>query len=386
MPYISKLTKFTVLLIALTTMMSNIAIVTTLPHLKEVFSDTKNIELLSRLMITLPSFMIAILAPFLGHLIYKVGKKNSSIFALVLFGIAGSGGLYLDSMDTLLISRAFLGIAIASLMIVSTSLVGDYFTGTSRHKFMGLQSAFTSIGGIIFVVGGGILSDIYWRYAFGIYMIGFLLIPFVFKYMVEILTNKQENIEQPPIDASLFKIYFLAFLLMVVFYILPTQIPFLLINEFGASGALTGATISSALVFNAIGALVFARLKNRFEYKHIYMLGMLIIGIGFICIGLVRNVYLFFITAPMMGFGGGILMTCITAWMLSNAHESKRVKSSGYLTSSLFMGQFFSPILTMPLVSYYGVQDFFIVSGVLIAISVVVVAIFGFKIKYSKEK
>ena len=30
-------------------------------------------------------------------------------------------------------------------MIVSTSLVGDYFKGDDRHKFMGIQGAFISV-------------------------------------------------------------------------------------------------------------------------------------------------------------------------------------------------------------------------------------------------
>jgi len=135
------------LLIAMTTMMSNVAIVTALPHLKEYFVDTKNIEFLARMMITVPSLAIAFLAPILGHFIYKHGRKKSALVALFLFAIAGSSGLYLDTMNLLLFSRFLLGIAIAVLMIVSTSLIGDYFKGDARDKFMGQQGAFISIGG-----------------------------------------------------------------------------------------------------------------------------------------------------------------------------------------------------------------------------------------------
>ena len=41
---ISKLTILTMLLLAMTTSMSNVAIVTTLPHLKEYFTNINNIE------------------------------------------------------------------------------------------------------------------------------------------------------------------------------------------------------------------------------------------------------------------------------------------------------------------------------------------------------
>ncbi|MBN2825626.1 MAG: MFS transporter [Campylobacterales bacterium] len=363
------LTKLTLLLLSMMTMMSNVAIVTMLPHLKDHFKDVENIEFLSRLMITLPSLSIALLAPFLGHLVDKINKKRSAIIALILFGIAGSGGLYLGSIEELLASRALFGVAVAILMIVSTSLVGDYFEGEARHKFMGIQSAFIAIGGIVFIIGGGLLSDVSWRYPFAIYLIGFLVLPLVMGYIVEVdhhTTNTQAFQE----ESDLRGLYLLAFLLMLLFYILPTQMPFLMINEFGASGTLTGAIIATAFVSNAFGAISFAKLKKRFDFGSIYLIGLVIIGVGFILIGLVDNVYLFFATSPIMGFGGGLMMTNISAWMLHKAHHKKRVKSSGYLTSSLFLGQFFSPILFHPVVSHFGVHRFFEIVGAAILIMV----------------
>ncbi len=360
---INNYTKITLLLLSMTTMMSNVAIVTMLPHLKNHFSNVENIEFLSRMMITLPSLAIAFLAPFIGHLVHKVGKYKSAIAGLVLFSVAGSAGLYLQTIEELLFSRFLLGIAIGILMIVTTSLVGDYFKGEARHKYMGIQSLFISFGGVFFVIGGGYLSDIDWRYPFGIYLVGVLLLPFVMKFLEEKSADKSED-EELDLNTNIFKIYLLAFILMLIFYILPTQMPFLIINQFGASGTLTGAIIALAFISNGLGALTFAKLKKHFSFPVIYIVGMLIISVGFVLIGLVRNVHFFFLTSPIMGFGGGILMTSVSAWMLSLVHHTKRVKSSGYLTSSLFLGQFFSPIVFHPMVSHFGVQQFFVVTGI----------------------
>ena len=351
--------------------MSNVAIVTVIPHLKDYF-EHDHIEFYARMMVTVPSLAIALLAPFLGHLIHKIGKRVSAIFALILFSIAGSAGLYLNSVESLLVSRAFLGVAIAVLMIVSTSLVGDYFTGEKRHKYMGLQSAFISLGGVIFVVGGGILSDISWRLPFAIYLIGFMLLFFAIKYLVELkgseLPKEEEKSEEIP--TKLYKIYILAFIYMAIFFILPTQMPFLIINHFGASGTLAGMIISLAFIFNGLGALSFSKFKRRLGFLQIYFLALSIVAMGFMAVSFVDNVYVLFVISPAFGFGGGLLMTSVTAWMLSMAHHTKRVKSSGYLTSSLFMGQFFSPIITMPIVAYFGVQQFFLVIGVVMLISI----------------
>lgn len=374
---ISQATKVTLLLLSMVTMMSNVAIITSLPHLKDHFPDVKNIEFLSRLMITLPSLSIAILAPFLGHLLHRIKRKSATIAALLFFAITGSAGLYLEGIELLLLSRVFLGVAIAVLMIITTSLVGDYFTQESRHRYMGLQSAFTSVGGLLFLMGGGFLSDIGWRYPFGIYLIGIVYIPLVILFLRE--PSHPVDPQDDAVPARLFGIYLLAFVLMVIFYVLPTQMPFLMINHFGASGTLTGAIIAMAFVFNALGALSFSKIKKYLDFKQIYILGLAIISIGFILIGWVRDVHLFFFTSPIMGFGGGLLMTNVTAWMLSRSHQNRRVKSSGYLTSALFLGQFVSPIVFHPLVTRFGVQDFFIITGsVLLA---VVVSIMGYNKK-----
>ena len=379
---INKTTKFTLLLMSMMTMMSNVAIVTTLPHLSTVFKEVDNIEFLSRMMITLPSLAIAFLSPFLGHAVNRFGKKRAAILALFFFSFFGSAGLYLGTIYELLASRFLFGIAIAVLMIVSTSLIGDYFKDEARHKFMGLQSAFMAFGGVFFLVGGGFLSDMSWRYPFGIYLVGLVIIVFVSKFLVERDTSAVPEEEQ--IVHNLVPIYILAFILMMIFYILPTQIPFLIINVFHASGTLTGGIISTAFIFNALGAMSFVLLKRRFDFATIYMIGLGIIAVGFILIGLVQNVYLFFFTSPIMGFGGGVLMTNVTAWMLSRAHHTKRVKSSSYLTSALFLGQFSSPIVFHPFVSYFGVENFFEVIGAFLITVLILLSLYRYF--YSSKK
>ncbi|WP_072681900.1 MFS transporter [Arcobacter sp. LA11] len=369
---ITKLTIFTLLLLSMTTMMSNVAIVTALPHLKEDFSYINNIEFYSRLMLTLPSLVIALLAPVLGHLIFKYGKKRSATIALTIFTLSGSSGLFLQSIESLLISRALFGICVAVLMIVSTSLVGDYFKEEARHKFMGYQSAFIATGGMVFVVGGGFLSDINWRYSFGIYLIGFILLPLVMTQIKEFKIDTIQE-EETQINPKMFFIYFLAFFYMLIFFILPTQIPFLLIEDFGASGKFAGSIIAIAFLANAFGAITFSKLKTKFSFPTIFLIALIIIAIGFSGIGLNHNLYLFYFITPFLGFGGGIMMTNLTAWMLSRTTLKRRVKTSGYFTSSLFLGQFSSPIVFHPFVDKLGVQNFFL----LIGISLIVITLFS---------
>ena len=362
---ITKLTLLTLLLLAMTTSMSNVAIVTMLPHLKDYFKDISNIEFYSRLMLTLPSLVIALLAPILGHFIFKFGKKKSVVIALFFFSLFGSAGLYLDSIESLLISRAFFGISVATLMIVSTSLVGDYFKEQDRHKFMGYQSAFMAFGGVFFVMGGGFLSDISWRFPFAIYLMGLVLLPLAFYNLKEVKFDDDKIEQTVHISSNILIVYFLGFFFMLIFYILPTQIPFLIIEKFKASGSLAGIIIATAFFCNALGAIAFSKLKTKFNYVTIYLIGIFLMAIGFSFVGLINNVHYFFITSPILGFAGGIMMTNVTAWMLSKTSVKKRVKSSGYYTSAIFLGQFLSPVVFHPIIEKLSdIQDFFLVIGI----------------------
>lgn len=365
--------------------MSNAAIITSLPHFGIHFKDVANIEFLSRLMITIPSLAIALLSPFLGHLIYKTSVVRSALFGLVLFGLAGSAGLYLGDIYHLLFSRIFLGVAIAILMIVGTSLIGDYFKGAARHKFMGLQSACVSVGGILFISGGGILSDIHWKYPFGIYLIGLCIVPMVIFFLKE-PSNLPHEEDEKEISGSLYSIYFLAFIMMLLFYVLPTQMPFLIMNHFGASGTIAGFIISFAMGSSALGALSFPKFKRSFSFKSIYLISIFVQAFGFIAIGSIGHVSLFFLSSSVMGFSNGLLMTTTMAWMLERAHHSKRIKASAYFTSALYAGQFCSPVLFHPVVEWVGLQGFFILLGVSLLVMISGLTVSEKVVKIIKDK
>lgn len=353
---ISAFTKLTLLFMSSATLLSSVAVTTTMPHLKEHFNSPL-IEFYARLMLTAPSLAIAFLAPFMGGFIEKFGKKNSAILGFILFSFFGSAGLYLNSIELMLGSRFLLGIAIAIIMIVSTSLVGDYFEGEERYKFMSVQNSFIAAGGVVFVVGGGILTDIFWRLPFGVYLLGVLFIPAVLLHIFDVKVTHSKV--DTPSSKRLYGIYFLAFIYMSFFFIMPTQMPFLMMNVYNASGKLAGFIIATSFFASSIGALFYSRLKSKLSFSNLYLVAICIISFGMICIGFVTNLHLFFITSFILGFGGGIAMTNMPAWMLSYTNLSQRVKASSFLVSSFFLGQFFSPFLTHPFVEKFGVQNTF---------------------------
>jgi MFS family permease len=80
--------------------------------------------------------------------------------------------------------------------------------------------------------------------------------------------------------------------------------------------------------------------------------------------GLIHNLNYFFLAAHIAGLGGGIMMTNITTWFLKFTTLKTRVKNAGYFTSSLFLGQFASPIIFFNIAKEMGVQEFLFTLGI----------------------
>lgn len=347
------------LLVATLGIMSGITIVSSLPLISHTFSDIPNIEFLSKLMLTIPSIIIALFSPIAGHIIDKWGRLNPLYIGIFLFIVGGSSGFYLHDFYLILVGRAVLGLGVALIMTASTALIGDYFDGETRHKFMSKQGMTVALGGILFITSGGLLAQVHWSYPFAIYFIPILFLPFLLGSLYEPKKHKH-NVESE-VEVKLLPVYFTAFFVMVLFYMLPTQFPYLIVNTLGGKPQTVGFVIATAMIFNALTSMQYAKIKAKLSYMQIFSATFALFATGLFIISQATGISgLFFATVPI-GMGFGLLFVNTNSWFLSLVPAHKRGKASGLLTSSFFLGQFASPILFEPIVSHYGIQTLFLV-------------------------
>ena len=366
------------LMVATLGIMSGITIVSSLPLISHTFSNIPHIEFLSKLMLTIPSIVIALFSPFAGHVVDRWGRLKPLYVGIGLFIIGGGSGFYLHDFYAILAGRAVLGVGVSLIMTSSTALVGDYFSETARHKFMAKQGMTVALGGILFITAGGLLAQVHWSYPFAIYFIPILFLPFLFKSLYE--PEKQSHSVELEVDASLLPVYFTAFFVMVLFYMLPTQFPYLIVNTLGGKPQTIGFVIATAMTFNALTSMQYAKIKAKLSYIQIYAATFTLFALGLFIISQASSIAgLFFATAPI-GMGFGLLFVNTNAWFLSKVPPSKRGKASGILTSSFFLGQFASPILFEPIVAAYGIQGLFLIISI-VAILVAVGLLFGTKVR-----
>ncbi len=366
---LNKRIQVSLLLIATMGVMSGITVVSSLPLISQTFSHLTHIEFLSKLMLTIPSIMIALFAPIAGIIVDKFGRLKPLYTGIILFVVGGSSGFYLENFYAILAGRAVLGIAVALLMTSSTALIGDYLDEAARHKFMSVQGMAVAMGGIVFITSGGMLAQLHWSYPFAIYLLPLLFLPLLLTSLYE--PEKHKHVESDiEIESRLWPIYFTAFFAMVLFYMLPTQLPYLIIETLHGKPSTIGLVIATAMIFNALTSRQYARLKARFSYVHIYIITFIFFGIGLFIISQAHSIAQLFYSTAFIGIGFGLILVNTNSWFLATVPAHKRGKASGVLASSFFLGQFSSPLLLQPIVHLYGIQGLFlIVSGLAIMIS-----------------
>ncbi len=355
---ITKNIQLSLLLVATLGVMSGITVVSSLPLISHTFSHIPNIEFLSKLMLTLPSIIIALFAPFAGYIVDRWGRLKPMYTGILLFVLGGSSGFYLHDFYAILAGRAVLGFAVALIMTSSTTLIGDYFDEKARHKFMSKQGMTIALGGLLFITSGGLLAQMHWSYPFAIYFIPLLFLPILIHSLYE--PKRESHHEDIEIESSLLPVYFTAFFVMVLFYMLPTQLPYLIVNTLKGEPQSVGFVIATAMVFNAFTSMKYAKIKERFSFIQIYSATFILFAIGLFIVSQATSVAQLYFSTIFLGMAFGLLFVNTNAWFLSQVSAKKRGKASGILTSSLFLGQFSSPIIFQPIVNAYGIQGLYL--------------------------
>jgi len=362
-------TKVTLLFTSSLTIMAGATIAPSLPQIEQVFSSHPHSEILTKLILTTPALFIAFGAPLVGLLIDRYGRVKLMLGSLLLYGFSGTSGFFMDDIYSLLVGRAFLGIAVAGVLTTTITLIADYFYGAERNAFMGLQGACVALGGVIFITSGGLLAELSWRAPFLIYLTAFLIFPAAYYSLSEPVINKNESPDMPIREDNYQKklvviIYLTALVGMMIFYIIPVQIPFYIKEQTGVSNTMIGLAIACSTLSSAIVSLNYKRIRDRWRFSFIYFFSFFFLSIGFSIIFLVDSYYMIVFGLLIGGIGMGVLIPNSNVWVVTLSPESMRGRIVGGLTTSIFIGQFVSPLVTEPVLLLTSANHIYAIAGI----------------------
>lgn len=329
------------------------------------------------MVLTIPALFIAIGGLFAGQLVDRLGRKFLLIASTALYGLAGASGLVLNSLGTILVGRAILGLAVAGIMTGVTTLIADYYTGQTRANFMGLQAAFMGLGGVVFLSIGGFVADLNWRFPFLIYLTAWAIcgaiIMTLYEPKLEVSDRGESSSHTKPSMpiGVLAMIYGVALFYMLAFYLIPVQLPFYLQSLDNSSAAASGLAIAASTLASSIASLRYGFVKERMGFVSIVVIAFVIAAIGYFVIGIAGNYNLVLIGLIIAGLGFGLLMPNLNVWLSSIIPDSLRGRALGGLTTFFFLGQFLSPIASQPITNAVGLDRTYIFTGIaLLAVAI----------------
>ncbi|WP_410652420.1 MFS transporter [Amycolatopsis sp. cmx-4-54] len=361
----TRLARGTVLAAAPLTIMAAAIIAPSLPAMRDAFAGTSGSGLLVRLTLTVTSLAIAISAPLSGMVADRAGRRPLLLAGLVLYALSGTAGFFVNDLYLLLITRAGLGFAVGGIMTAVSTLITDWFSGERRASFLALQQAFASLGGVVFLPLAGVLATVGWQAPFWIYSVSAVVAIFAIVSLREPVRNTPTagESERTRLPARVIGVYVLALVATLVFYMAPTQLPFLL-EGFGSGPAVVGAVVAGSTLTSVVGALAFPRLRARLSPTAITTVSVALMGAGWLVIGTAGTVAQVVAGLLVGGFGVGFVVPNLNLRLADLAHPAHRGRVLSGLVAGIFLGQFLSPLVVQPLVQGVGIAGAFTWTGV----------------------
>ena len=162
-------TKLAVLAVALLTIIATSAIGPSLAIIKVNFSGIS--PTLIKSIVTIPALICIPISLLSNKFSRHIRKKYLLILGLIIYLIGAILCYFSNNIYMLLGARGIFGIGLGIIAPMSLVLVGDFFEGKDRAKFMGYSSACSNIGGVIATPIVGIIAVIDWHNIFLIYLI-----------------------------------------------------------------------------------------------------------------------------------------------------------------------------------------------------------------------
>jgi MFS family permease len=336
-----------------------------LPKMQDHFESVPGAKALVPLALTVPALSLALLAPFAGVIVDRVGRKRLLVVATLLYAVFGTAPLWLDSLGAIIAGRALVGVAEAAIMTCCTTLIGDYYTGQQRVKYLALQTMCASASATVFFVIGGAVGAAGWRVPFWIYAVSLALAPLMASALPapaaraavqasEIKVRYMSD-EQVPDAASgtrrpfpwrqLAGICALTFFGAMVFYTVPVEMSYLLDDLGVENPGVIGLATAVASAATVGGAVAFARLKRSPDPMLPAVLALC--AAGFAVVFLADNVPLLVVGAVINCLGTGMLLPALLTSAMSRLAFEDRGRGTGLWTAAFFGGEFVCPLVLL---------------------------------------
>lgn len=365
------------LLVMSLTMACNSALAPILAEVGKFFPDAGDsaIQIVLTL-INLTTLPAMILEPMLEP---KITKRDIAVIGTALMLIGGLMPQVLNSQLWMLYAASVvIGMGLSFVVVTSSSLISDYFTGLDKSRVMGFQSIFVSIGGTIIAKGSGLLTAMAgWKRGYLVFLIALPIIIIILLTVPKGETTPQaEKGEKSGISGSM--VYFGALCLITGIFVATfnTNIA-MYIDRKGIGDASTAGTVASIMqVIGIVGGLILGFVVKTFK-RFTIGASILVMAAGTALVGLTTSFPTICVGAVLVGIGFAIRNPGAVTFGANMVPAAQASLAIAIISATYNVGNFISAYVVNPLANMLGedIANRFIVSAAALAVIGIVACI-----------
>lgn len=364
------MTGFSLLLPITLSSMAIVLLAPILPGLLVEFGHVPGHEWWVPMILTVPALCVALFSPVAGMLGDWFGRRRLLIWALVAYGAVGVAPVFLGNLVAIIVSRVGVGLAEALIMVLTTTMIGDYFKGAARDRWLAGQTAFASISALLFFNIGGQLGRFGWRAPFWVYGSALLMLALVLAFTWEPSeADPDDEAATAPHHAGwaefpwarMLGIIAITVYGSVLFYTVQIQagrgLAALGLSDPGRIGFLT----SVASIGVPLGTFIYARI-GHVRVARLLLGEFALLTIGFLLMGRAGSTWPFLGGCFINQLGAGLLLPTLLVWAMDGLPFEIRSRAAGMWTGAFSIGQFLCPVVvTAASVAFGGLAGAFVV-------------------------
>ena len=328
-----------------------------------------------------------VIAPVIGVLADRYGRRAILVPCLVVFGLFGALGALAPSFVLLLVARLGQGVGSAGLLNLANVLISDTWTGVERARIYGYNAAVLTVSLAVLPAVGGVLTDLgTWRYSFAPYPLALVTAVIVLRRLGDGPHDRSSTIAGQLRAAgtvarsrAVLAPLVLAFITFVmIFGLFLTVLPLHLEQAFGLSAGQRGAVMAVPAIGATIGALVLGRLRSRMGPRSIVALAFGLFALAYPVVGFAGSLVLLLVAAVFYGLGEGVVMPTLTDVVAESAPDANRGAVLSLQVSAIRGGQSVGPLIAGLGIGLVGISATFALAGVFAAaVSLVALGVGG---------
>lgn len=321
-----------------------------------------------------------VVAPIVGLVADRLGRREVLIPCLVVFGLAGLGAAVATSFPMLLAMRFLQGFGSAGLINLAVVLIADSWDGLDRARIIGQNAAVLTVSIAVMPAVGGALAEIgSWRLSFVPY--GLALVTAVAAWRsvpdhehdpdVRFRAQVSEAVavvRRPEVGLA---IAFGGLLFVLIFGLYLTVLPLLLEDRFGLSSGQRGLVLAAPALGSTVVALNLQRLRERFGARRLVLTATVTFTVSAFVIGVAPSLLLLLLGGLVYGLGEGVSIPTLQDLVAGAAPVASRGAVVAAWVGAARLGQTTGPLLAGLAMSTLGQGGTFVAGAAIAACMVV---------------